>query len=320
MPDESLSTDDFAAQLAGASATPEQPAAQDSGAEAAAAPGEAAGEADPSLLAEQPETDSEEAAQEEPAAEDDARVIKWTTAAGETYEVPEAELKNGYMRQEAFTRETQRLADQQRQAQAQFQTQVQTLHALSSDIGRINALQSQIQQFQGVDFNALRAADPLQAAQLQTQFLALRQELNDAQNQASQKSQALSSHQQQQFEQAVSATEQHLTKKVPNISRDEVVQTFSRLRSMGASDVELNQMRAMPWLVEAAVYANRWMDLQAKKPGVQNKVQKLPPASAAKPSRPAVPSSKSEAVLKALDSRKSFSTEEFARMMKAASR
>ena len=49
MPDESLSTDDFAAQLAGASATPEQPAQQDSGAEAAAAPGEAAGEADPSL-------------------------------------------------------------------------------------------------------------------------------------------------------------------------------------------------------------------------------------------------------------------------------
>lgn len=319
MPDESLSTDDFAAQLAGASATPEQPAQQDSGAEAAAAPGEAALEADPSLLAEQPDApDSEEAAQEEPAADD--TIIKWTTAAGETYEVPQAELKNGYMRQEAFTRETQRLADQQRQAQAQFQTQVQTLHALSSDIGRINALQSQIQQFQGVDFNALRAADPLQAAQLQTQFLALRQELNDAQNQASQKSQALSSHQQQQFEQAVSATEQHLTKKVPNISRDEVVQTFSRLRSMGASDVELNQMRAMPWLVEAAVYANRWMDLQAKKPGVQNKVQKLPPASAAKPSRPAVPSSKSEAVLKALDSRKSFSTEEFARMMKAASR
>lgn len=319
MPDESLSTDDFAAQLAGASATPEQPAQQDSGAEAAAAPGEAALEADPWLLAEQPDApDSEEAAQEEPAADD--TIIKWTTAAGETYEVPQAELKNGYMRQEAFTRETQRLADQQRQAQAQFQTQVQTLHALSSDIGRINALQSQIQQFQGVDFNALRAADPLQAAQLQTQFLALRQELNDAQNQASQKSQALSSHQQQQFEQAVSATEQHLTKKVPNISRDEVVQTFSRLRSMGASDVELNQMRAMPWLVEAAVYANRWMDLQAKKPGVQNKVQKLPPASAAKPSRPAVPSSKSEAVLKALDSRKSFSTEEFARMMKAASR
>jgi hypothetical protein len=260
---------------------------------------------------------SEESEQDSDAGANDP-VHKWTTAAGEAFEVPESELRNGYLRTQDYTAKTQQHAEAVRQAQASIQFQQQALQALAPELGEIQSIQSQIAHYNGVDWAALEARDPQEAHRHQVRLLSLKQNLTDAQQRTAGKAGEMKRAQDAYLAHSIAAAEQHLATKLPGLSRDEIGQVFARMAKLGATQVELNHMRGMPWLVEAAVYANRWLDLQAKKPDVHNKVRKLPPPTT-KP-RAAVPSTKTDTALKAINSRSSFSRDEFARLLASTNR
>lgn len=319
--DNSSTIEGFAAELAQAS-NPEQSAPDSGDAIEALISGQEA-TTDDAPEAGQPETEGERQEQPEQPPEgsgegDDDPVHAWTTASGEKFEAKLSELRDGYLRQQDYTRKTQDLAENVKRAQSDIQFQANAVQALAGEIGEIQAIQAQIAAFDGVDWRAAEQSDPQTALQAQTKLLMLKQKLADAQNRAGGRMQQLKQAQEAQFSQAVSAAEQHLAKAIPDVTPDEMGKVFTRLAKMGASPTELNYMRGMPWLVEAAVYAHRWQELQSKKPEVQNKVRNLPPPKTAP--RAAVPHSKEDEVVKAINSRKTFSADQFARLLKSTSR
>ena len=325
--DGELSIESFAAELAQADNQSEQPATGSESTETQAGDEASTGDAqDVSQEAQSGEdgaAEGEQGEQSEESAEDsDAGgndpVHKWTTAAGETIEVPESELRNGYLRTQDYTRKTQEHAETVRQTQANFQLQQQALAALAPELAEIHATRAQIAEYSGVDWNALRAQDRDAFTEHQLRLNALERRLDGAQKRAEAKAGAIKQATDAQLAQAITETEKHLAAKLPGLTRDELGKVFNRMVSMGATQVELNHMRGMPWLIEAAVYANRWLDLQSKKPAVDNKVRKLPP-STTKP-RAAVPSTKTDAALKAINSRASFSAGDFARLLASTNR
>lgn len=326
--DGELSIESFAAALAQADNPSEQPATGSESTETQGADDEATtGDAQAEGLEAQSGEDeaaegdqgeqSEESEQDSDAGANDP-VHKWTTAAGETFEVPESELRNGYLRTQDYTVKTQQHSEAVRQAQASLQLQQQALMALAPELAAVQNIRDQLSGYDKVDWNALMAQDPQLASQHQVRFLSLKQSLNEAQQRISGKAGELKQAQDAHLAHSIAAAEQHLATKLPGLTRDEIGKVFSRMASLGATQVELNHMRGMPWLVEAAVYANRWLDLQAKKPAVQNKVRKLPPPTT-KP-RAAVPATKTDAALKAINSRSTFSRDEFARLLSSTNR
>ena len=302
--DEGLTIESFAEQMAQA-ANPEQPAA-DSGTDDALLPdeGQPTDEAAPEAQAEGEQSDQPEA-ESEP---EQDRVIKWQTANGESFEATESELKAGYLRQQDYTRKTQEVAEQARQSQAEVQKHAQQYMAAVSQFNEglayIGGLKAQIQSLR---------AQGMPAADLEVQLMRAEQQVGSA-LQAFQHN--LTAQEQAQRAAAVSEAEQHLTERFPNINRDEMVKVFGNVQKLKASQAEIDLIRTNPRLAEMAVLASRYLDLQAKKPEVANKVKKLPPTTA--PARPAAPSTKTDAVVKALNSRRTFSTAEFSQLLRAA--
>lgn len=307
--EEGLTIESFAASLAQAD-NPEQPAKADSGAAVDAllagddltledAPAaEAAPEGEAQAEGEQPEQPSEDSG---PAAEP---VHKWTTASGETIEATEGELRAGYLRQQDYTQKTQQVAEAVKQSTASIQQQLQATKQFQDGLMYVGGIKAQIQALQ---------AQNMPTADLQVQLMRAEQQLGGAWNQ-------VMSHQQAQAEaqkaEAVSASEQHLAQRIKGITRQDVEAAFSRISKLGATAQEIDLIRTNPRLAEMAMYANKWLDLKAKAPTVQNKVRNLPPPTAAA-ARPTAPTSKHQAALQAINSRRTFSTNEFARLLKA---
>lgn len=324
--DESATIESFAAELAQAS-KPEQPATgsapatndPDGGAEATtddALEGLLSEEANPETGGDEQQAEGQpEQPQNEGSGEgENDPVHSWTTASGEKFEVKLSELREGYLRTQDYTQKTQALAENVKRAQADIQFQANAIQAMAGELGEVQALQAQIAQFNGIDWATAERQDPQAVIQAQTKLLLLKQQLAEVQQRAGGRLQQLQQAQQAQLAQAVSATEQHLVQKIPGISREEVGKVFSRMAQLGATETELHHMRAMPWLVEAAVYANRWLELQSKKPEVQNKVRNLPPPQKVAP-RAAVPTSKTDEAIKAIRSTKTMSPAQFASLL-----
>ena len=302
MPMDELTIESFAADMAQAD-KPEQPH-EDSG-QADVSDGENsaleheqvdAPEGETEAQAEQPEEDS---ASKEP-------VHKWTTANGDAYEVSESELRNGYLRQQDYVAKRQADAESARQTQAQLQTlgqqQLQAIGEIHSDLMSIGALNSQIQAL---------AAQGMSTADLKVELWQAQQRVGSKLNSFQG---ALANHSEQTKRAAVSAAEQHLQAKFPSITPKDVGDAFSHIQKLKPSDSEIELIRTNPRLAEIAMLAGKYLELQAKKPEVQNKVRNLPPPAA---KRSPAPTSKTEAAVKAINSRRNFSTVEFATLLKS---
>lgn len=313
--DEGLTIESFAAEMANAG-KPEHPAAADSGPADVPAEGEDSSlegaQQDAEAQAEEAQAEGDTEGQSEQPAEDSDQakepVHKWTTANGEAYEVAESELRAGYLRQQDYTQKAQQVAEWSRQSQAQIQQQaqqqVQVLNQVQQGLMYLGGLDAQIQ--------SLRAQN-LPSADLMVERMRAEQQLNGTLGQFAQ---SFAQQTRSQEQAAVSAAEQHLASRFPGITQKDVGQAFAQVHKLSPTEQELNLIRTHPHLAEMAMYAGKWLDLQAKKPEVQNKVRKLP-SPTTKPRSP-VPTSKTEAALKAINSRSTFSTAQFAELLKAA--
>jgi len=103
---------------------------------------------------------------------DDSEEIEYE---GEKYKVPK-NLKEAFLRHQDYTRKTQEVAEQRRafeQQQAQEKEHIQRQRQHIQDYAQIHALDMQIKQFEGVDWQKIIEADPVEAMKLDRQYRTL---------------------------------------------------------------------------------------------------------------------------------------------------
>jgi hypothetical protein len=120
------------------------------------------------------EADSETEAQLDSAPEEDDEEIDYD---GEKYKVPK-KLREAFLRQQDYTQKTQAVAEQRREVEARQQylaqqAQIQQQHI--AEFAEVHNLNSQLQQYAQIDWNALIDSDPVQAMKLDRQMKELQQ-------------------------------------------------------------------------------------------------------------------------------------------------
>lgn len=302
-----LSIEDFAAQVAQAD-QPEQPSQDSDPVEQQASEEGQATDA--------PEGEQPEGEQSEQPEGDSEQIIEWQTANGEAFKVPVKELQNGYLRQQDYTRKAQEVAQERVQAQTEIRQQVQIVSALAEHLGEVRAIGKQLERYQQVDWETLKQADPTAYFDHRDKFRDLKEAAVSAEQRARQARAQYDGIQGQTIAQGIAQAEAHLSQKVSGVNRDEVLRTFSALQKSGADQRVIDIVRSTPALAEFAVYANRWLELQEKKPQVENRVKSLPPVTSK--ARPAsAPSSRLEEVSKTVQAKRSFTVNDFASLLKA---
>lgn len=101
---------------------------------------------------------------------------------GEKYKVP-AKLKDALLRQSDYTRKTQEVAEIRRQAEAEKQQIAQEREFIQhnlKDVATVTALDQQIAQYQGVNWDQLTESDPVQAMKLERQLRNLQSQREQA--------------------------------------------------------------------------------------------------------------------------------------------
>lgn len=321
---EALSLDDFATQLAQAGQT-EQPEGDSAPDETVEQESEgqqpAATEVEAELEAQADGEAEAEASQEDQPEEPespDERVVKWTTANGEAFEVTEKELRDGYMRQSHFTQQMQNVAKERDQVQQIAQQQIQEVQQFAAEIGQVQMLESTLKQYQQVNWQQLREADPVSYQEHLAQFTELKQQYRDASDSLANKRATYAQQAAQQGEQEQATqralAEQHLAQVFPGITNKDTSEMFKTLVQKGATQQDLAVLTTRPWAVEMAIYAQKWLALQAEKPKAVKKVagvpQKPPKASPTQPTE-------SDKLARSIAQKRSFGRDEFADLLAA---
>lgn len=319
---EALSLDDFASQLA-QSGQAEQPleesapVEQQEGESEGQQPEASEVEAEPEAQAEG-EAEAEEGQEDQPEEPEspDERVVKWTTANGEAFEVTERELRDGYMRQSHFTQQMQSVAKEREQVQQLAQQQIQEVQQFAAEIGQVQMLESTLKQYQQVNWQQLRESDPVSYQEHLAQFTELKQQYRDASdalaNKRNNHAQQLAQRVAQEQAQQRALSEQHLAQVFPGITKTDTNAMFQTLIQKGAKPEDLAVLTTRPWAVEMAIYAQKWLALQAEKPKAVKKVASVPQ----KPSKavPAAPT-RTEQLARSVAQKRTFSGNEFADLL-----
>lgn len=130
--------------------------------------------------AENSDFENEENENEDADETDEAEEIEEIEFDGKKYQVP-AELKDAFLRQADYTRKTQEVAEQRKQAEQYFANLQEKEQIIARNIEQISAIKqidAQLQQIQQVDLIALSEQDPARAQQV---YL-YQQQLKDARN------------------------------------------------------------------------------------------------------------------------------------------
>lgn len=322
---EALTVGDFAAQLSQAgqaeqpiedSAPVEEVAAESQGTEAEQPEGQ-----EPEAPAEGEE--GQEDQPQEPESPED-RVVKWTTANGDEFEVTQKELQDGYLRDADYRQKTQNVAEERRQFQQAAQQQVQVVEQLAVEFGQLHNVRSALGEYQGVNWAELQITNPeayqLHAPKflmLQNQERALIEQIGQKKGQFEQQRAQELEAQQRELDERIKESERHLAKTFKGITKQETSAMLELLSKKGASREDIRLLVARPWAAELAMYASKWLDLQAKAPQAVKKVAAVAPKPPAA-NRSAPP--RNEQLVNAALSKQSISTKDFAAALAASRR
>lgn len=240
------------------------------------------------------EDEDEQPGQADSAPADD-QVVKWQTANGETFEAPLSELKAGYMRSADYTQKTQALAEDRKAAEQALQSKVQEAERYTEELGRLATIGEQVKNYETwLAQAAQRGEDPQVIAQVQAQYVLLRQQHEDARGALLQKRQQLMQQAEQQrsqeFQQATQAALEHLGKVIPKFDAATHIPALREygLKSGFTAD-ELAQTSDKRHF-EVLWKASQWDALQAKKPEAVARAKAAPPKTT-KPGHSAPPPS-----------------------------
>lgn len=281
---EALTPDSFASMLGGEGDN-EQPETDSQSAEAEQENSENTAQ-DEQDAESQDEAEGEEAQDEQPEKDSAPSVIELEID-GEKLALTKEEIEAGYKRQKHYTQSMQNLA-REKQDQAEFvKAQMESVTQFSREIGQLHQIDATLQQYQNVDWQALRAEDPLSYSTHLAEFNDLRARRGDVVNQIGQKQQQLTAKQQETFATQTKEAAAHMATVVPGFGEQHLKQMKEFGTKLGFSAQELSAIsdkRVMEALYKASAYEKA----QAETKQAVKKVSALPtkaakPAPAAKP-------------------------------------
>jgi hypothetical protein len=221
-------------------------------------------------------TDEAEAESDQPEPESlDERVVSWETASGEKFEVPVAELKSGYMRDQDYRHKTQQVAQEREQAHQQIQEQFQTVNAYARDFGALYALDAEIASLEQLIPTLNRDDDPVTYFDVKDRFRELKDQRNGVATRLEQVNQQRSAEMQKTLVEGRQKMLQDLSS-LPGFGTELLNKLEVTGRDYGFSDQELATLTD-PRIVRLFNDARQFRDLQAKKPTAVNKVKSAPP-------------------------------------------
>lgn len=317
---EALSLNDFASQLSAASTEGQADQAPEIEAQDLPEAEEATPEA---VDGEQSQEAEQEAAPEDgqaDAAPDEELVIKWTTAAGDAYEAPLKELKDGYLRQSDYTQKAQQLSAEREKAQAAVLEQYQMAQSMGAEVGRLQAVQAQITQYQALDWAAIQAQDPQQYNTLANQFLILREQGRELLQTVQGKQAHFEQQKVRDSQEAVAVASEHLKKVIPGFGDKHLSAMNTHMVSKGLTEADLPEVvkrlgkQFAPAILEAIHEASQWKALKAVKPEIDNRAKAIPPKPAAR-AQAAKPNSQQEQIAKIAAANKPMNAKTFASLL-----
>lgn len=229
----------------------------------------------------EPEEDSEDVeGEEEESEEEEPSESKFVVKVdGKELEVDKEELIRGYQREADYTRKTQKLAEERRMVESEFQ-QVRAEREQYAQV--LGQLKQKVQEFEPAepDWNALEAQDPVEYARQWTHYQRRQQQMQ-AINQEEARVNALRLvEQQKHLQELLIAERDKLIEKIPDwkspekakAERDGVLEYGKQL---GFSDAELDQVTDSRAVI-ALYKAWKYDQLMSKKPELQSKIKKAP--------------------------------------------
>jgi len=194
------------------------------------------------------DTLSEEAVENRPEEMDD---IEYE---GKKYRVPKP-LKGGFLMQADYTRKTQEVAERRREVERLEQAANQRAREQQShfaDVVKINTLQERLNEYDNVNWTALRQQDPALADAHFAQMNGFRRDLDRAKSELHQKQQNYGIELQRERARQVDETVKHLTREIKDWS-PQLIPTLTDYgqKSFGLTPAQFELLNANPQLVVA---------------------------------------------------------------------
>lgn len=205
----------------------------------------------------------------------DDTVVSWETANGEKFEVPVAELRQGYMRDQDYRHKTQAFAQEREQTVQHIQQQFQHVQAYAQDLGQLHAVNSQIAALEQAIPTIDRNGDPIGYMDVMTHLQQLREQRTGIAGRVQQADQQQQEQRQAQHQQAAQRMVADLQASLPNFGPELVGKLDTAAQGYGFSTQELRAVTD-PRFVKILHDAMQYKALQAKAPAAVNKVKAAP--------------------------------------------
>jgi hypothetical protein len=213
---------------------------------------------------------------DQPTAESlDDKVVSWETASGEKFEVPVAELKTGYMRDQDYRHKTQNLAQEREQATRQVQEQFEQAQTYAQELGVLHVVNSQIAALEQAIPSMDKHSDPVAYFDAVTQLQQLKDHRAGVTTRVQQVQQQQQAEKQQQFQQAQQKMLTELQAAIPNFGKELIGKLDTTAQGYGFTAQELSAVTD-PRFVRILHDAMQFKALQAKAPATVNKVKAAP--------------------------------------------
>lgn len=230
--------------------------------------------------------------QDEQPAKDSTEAFLELEINGETVKVSKDEAKNGYLRQQDYTQKAQRLAHERQEWNQHVAAQVAEVQQFGAELGQLHNIDATLKQYQQVDWDALRAEDPVQYSMHLADFNDLRARRGELAFGIQQKQQQLTAAQQQAQRQALAQQTQeakaHLSTLIPGFGKEHIAAMRDYGQKVGFTAAELENV-ADKRMLEVLWKASQFDQQKATTQQAIKKVSALPTkaAKAAPASKPA---------------------------------
>ena len=222
------------------------------------------------------EVEGEDEEYEEEAPKDEKFVVK---VDGKEIEVPKDELIRGYQREADYTRKTQKLAEERKLVESEFQ-QVRGEREQYSQI--LGQLQQKLQEFEPPepDWNRLEVEDPTEYARQWTSHQRRQQQRYAVQAEQERLNQVRQVELQKQMQQTMAQEVASLKEKIPEWSSPEKAKAEGKAlleygQNLGFSEQELSTITDSRALL-ALHKAWKYDQMMSKRPEFQAKIKKAP--------------------------------------------
>ena len=222
------------------------------------------------------EVEGEDEESEEEAPRDEKFVVK---VDGKEIEVPKDELIRGYQREADYTRKTQKLAEERKLVESEFQ-QVRVEREQYAQI--LGQLQQKLQEFEPPepDWNRLEVEDPTEYARQWTSHQRRQQQKFAVQAEQERLNQLRQAEMQKQIQSVLAQETARLKEKIPEWSSPEKAKAEGKAlleygQQLGFSEQELNGITDSRALL-ALHKAWKYDQIMSKRPEFQAKIKKAP--------------------------------------------